>query len=215
MSLQHQLRRPRLRIPELHPAVLAPAHHPVPHGRERDTQHEVLVPLERHQTLARARLVALLHAVHPRRHVVEPPHADRLVQAAGHEFLPRRTERDTVHAVLVPLLALRALDQVARRAVPDAHGLVQRAGSDEAVVGRDSDGSHAVLDREAEDALVLLDVPQADRAVARARGDVPAIGSEVQRIDVLLVAGELVADAALGDVPDLVVSACVYVHAQI
>lgn len=203
MPLQHQLRRPRLRIPELHPPILRPGQDPIPHRRERHAQHEILVPLKRHQTLPRPRLVAL-HAAHARRDVVQSPHPDRLVQGARHELLARRAEGDRVHAVAVALLALGPLHEVARLAVPDAHALVQAAGRDVAVVGRDGDGGDAVFDRQAQDALVLLDVPQADGAVARAGGDVPPVGGEVERVDVLFVAGELVADAAFGDVPDLI-----------
>ena len=70
-----------------------------------------------------------------------------------------RTESNRVHAVLMALLAFRSLDQHTRLGVPDAHALVQAAGSNETVVGRDGDGSNAVFNLQSEDALVLLDVP--------------------------------------------------------
>jgi hypothetical protein len=57
---------------------------------------------------------------------------------------------------------------------------------------------------ESKDALVLLDVPESDCAVAGTRGDVTSIGSEVERVDVLFVTRELVKDALGGNIPDLI-----------
>jgi len=200
MPLQHQLRLPRRRIPKLHAPVLAPAHNPLSIRRERHTKHEILVPFKRLDAFPALGLVTR-PVVEPR--IVELPHLDRLVQRSGHQVSPVGRESNAVHTVFVPLLAFGALDEDAGLGVPDANAFVQTAGCDEAVVGRDGDGGDAVFDCKGEDALVFLDVPEADGAVAGAGGDVAAVGGEVERVDVLLVAGELVQDAFGLDVPDL------------
>jgi hypothetical protein len=135
--------------------------------------------------------------------VVELPHLDRLVERAGHEVAAVGGEGNTVHAVLVALLAFSTLNENTGLGVPDAHALVQAAGGDEAVVGRDGNSGNAVFDLESKNTLVLLDVPEPDGAVAGAGSDVTAIRGEVKRIDVLLVTRELVEDALASDVPDL------------
>jgi hypothetical protein len=48
-----------------------------------------------------------------------------------------------------------------------------------------------------------LDVPESDGAVAGAGGDVPSVGGEIQAVDILFMASELVADDFVCDVPDL------------
>jgi hypothetical protein len=63
-----------------------------------------------------------------------------------------------------------------------------------------------VLDPQVEDAGALLNVPDTGRLVAGARDEESPISAEVQRVDLLHVALEKVADALLLDVPDLGVS---------
>jgi len=115
-----------------------------------------------------------------------------------------RRERYGIDRILVSLLAFCSFDHDARLRVPDAHALVQAACRYEAAIGRYRDGGDAVFDGEGKDALVLLDVPEPDRAVAGAGGDVAAVGGEVEGVDVLVVAGEAVADGFCCDVPDLI-----------
>ncbi len=87
--------------------------------------------------------------------------------------------------------------------VPDADALVQAAGGYVAVVGRDGHGGDSIFYLECEDALILLDIPQTNCTVAGAGCDVTTVSSEVERVDVLLVAVELVADDFVGDIPNL------------
>lgn len=101
------------------------------------------------------------------------------------------------------LLAIGLLDHVAVVHVPDSNTLVKRASSDKLAIRRHRNGGDAIFDGEGNDAAVLLDVPDSDGPIARSGSNVDAVAGEVERIDVLLVAGELVANLALFDVPDL------------
>ena len=101
------------------------------------------------------------------------------------------------------LFAFGPLDEDSGLRVPYTHRFVQAAGSYEAVIWGDGDSGDPVFYTKGEDALVLLDVPEPDGAIAGAGGDVAAVGGEVEGVDVLVVAGELVADYFVGDVPDL------------
>jgi hypothetical protein len=195
VTLQHQLRMPRLRIPELHTPILTSRHNPRPIRRQRHAQHEILMPLKSPDTLSTTRAAAVM--------IIELPHADSLVQTTGNKMRSAWGESDGVNAVFVSLFAFCSLDHIAGADVPDANALIERSGRDEAVVGRHGDGGNAVFDREHEDALALLDVPDTDSAVTGARCNVAAVGGEVEGVDVLVVAGELVADDALVDVPYL------------
>jgi hypothetical protein len=195
MTLQHQLRMPRLGIPELHPAILTSRHNPRTIRRQSNTQHEIFMPLKSPDTLPTTRAAAVM--------IIELPHANRLVQTTGNKMRSAWGESDRVNAILMTLLAFCSFDHVAGADVPDANALVERSGRDEAVVRRHGDGGNAVFDREHENALALLNVPDTDCAVTGARGDVAAVGGEVEGVDVLVVAGELVADDALVDVPYL------------
>lgn len=187
MSLKHELGNTRLRVPELHTPILGPTEHPSAVGRERDTKDEILVPLERPQTLAAlaGRQAAAF---------AQLPHLDGLVETAADDVAAVGREGDRVDAVLVADVALEPLEQHARLRLPHAHALVQRAGRDEAVVGRDCHGRHAVLDLEEEHLLVGLDVPEPDGAVAAAGGDEAAVSRKVEGVDILSVAGELILD---------------------
>jgi hypothetical protein len=210
MPLQHQLRMPRLRIPKLHPPILTPTHDPTPIWRERHTQHEILMPLKHPNALATPRPLLRLTRRKPIPRT-QLPHPDRLVQRPGNKMRPVRSKSNTVHTILMALLAFGALDQHAGLRVPDADAFVEGAGGDVATVWGDCDRRDAVFDLEREHALVLLDVPEADGAVTGAGGDVAAVGGEVEGVDVLVVTGEAVADGFGGDVPDLIVCvSCVY-----
>ena len=200
MTLKHELSLACRRIPELHTTILAAGHDPLAIRSKSNAEDKVLVALEGLDALAALGLDAgtVVEAS-----VVELPHLDSLVERAGHEVAAVGREGNTVHAVLVTLLAFGALDEDTSLGVPDAHTLVQAARGDEAVVGRDGNGGDAVFDLESQNALVLLDIPKSDSAVSGTGGDVTTIRGEVQRIDVLLVASELVENALAGNVPDL------------
>ena len=112
-------------------------------------------------------------------------------------------ECDRIDTIFVTMFAFCPLDELTILSVPDADALVQASSGDELVVRRDGDGSDAILDLEGKYALVLLDIPQTDRAVTRAGCDVAPIGSEVEGVNVLVVTGELVANDFGGNIPDL------------
>lgn len=155
--------------------------------------------LESAHALAALRITA----GHTRRGV-ELPHSDRLVQRSRHEVLARWGESDRVDAISVAVVAFGPFDKCCGVGVPDADALVQTAGRDVAVVRRNCDGGDTIFNRKCKNALILLDIPQANGAVAGARSDVAAVGGEVERVDVLFVAMELVANEFLGNVPNLV-----------
>lgn len=93
MPLQHQLGVTRRRIPELYAPILGARHDPMSMGRERNAKHEILVPLERHQTLPGSctAIHAVVHAW-----VVKPPHTDSLVQTTRHQLLAAWAESNGI-----------------------------------------------------------------------------------------------------------------------
>lgn len=98
---------------------------------------------------------------------------------------------------------LEALEEVALVDVPHAHALVERAGGDVLGVGRDSNGRHAVLNSEREGVAAGLDIPETNGPVTASGGDSSAVASKIERVDILLVTGESVADGSGLDVPYL------------
>ena len=163
VTLQHKLRDTRVGVPELHAAVLGAREHPVAVRRERNAEDEVLVALERADALAAGRI--------PRHEAGwrgQLPHLDGLVERATDQPAARRSKRNAIHAVLVAFLALETNNELAALNVPDAHALVERAGSHVEVVWGDGDGGNAVLDLEIRNLAVGLEVPEADTAVAGA-----------------------------------------------
>lgn len=99
--------------------------------------------------------------------------------------------------------SLQALYQVLARNVPDADNLVQRTSSDALGVWRDGNSRNTILNSEDARANALLNIPESYGSVAASRCDSAAITSKVERVNVLLVAVEAVADRARLDVPDL------------
>jgi hypothetical protein len=201
VTLEHELSLACRRIPELHATILATGHDPLTIGSQSDAEDKVLVTLKGLDALA---ALGLDTGTVVEASVVELPHLDRLVKRARDKVTTIRREGNTVDAILVALLAFGALDENTSLSIPDADTLVQATCSNEAVVGWDSDGGDAIFNLESKDALVLLDIPEANSAVAGAGGDVTTIGGEVERVNVLFVARELVEDALAGNVPDLI-----------
>jgi hypothetical protein len=103
----------------------------------------------------------------------------------------------------VSILALETHDKLAVVRIPDTDALIEGTGSNEAVVGGDSDGCDAVLDGQVENLLVGLEVPKAYTSVAASRRDDTAVAGEIERVDVLLVTSELVFDGTSSNIPDL------------
>ena len=165
VALKHELSLAGGRVPELHATVLASGHDPLAIRCEGNAEDKVSVALESLDTLATLGVVASA-AVHAG--IVELPHLDGLVQRTRHKVATVRRERNTVDTIVVSLLALGALDQDAGLAVPNADTLVQATSSDVTGVRRNRNGGDTILDRELQDALVLLKVPQPDGTVSGA-----------------------------------------------
>jgi hypothetical protein len=200
MPLQHQLRSPIL-IPELHTTILRARDDPLAIMRDGHREHIVLVAREVEHALAEplAGFTGITDSG------VELPVLECSCRASRTRGPCRRRKRDRVDRVAVPA---EAVDERARRNVPDAHDGVERARGDEARVGRDGHARHArvdvgiVVDRE-HLRLACVHVPYPRRLVARARDDERAVVRKVERVDFLLVAFERVPDAFAGDIPYL------------
>lgn len=101
-----------------------------------------------------------------------------------------------------------------RLGVPDPHNRIQaprrdgpsiRAHCDarQPSVGRSILAHNEIIHLEVEDARARLDIPNPGRLVAGTRDEVPTVGGEVERVDLLAVALEKMPDPTLGDIPDL------------
>jgi len=136
----------------------------------------------------------------------EFPHLDGLVETTADQTISRRSEGDTIDAVPVALLTLEAHDEAARVGVPDTDALVKRSGCHEAAVGRDGYGRDAILDGKVKHLLIGFEIPETNAPVPASGCNNPAVLGEVQAIDILLMAGELMLDGTGVDIPDLVTS---------
>jgi hypothetical protein len=112
----------------------------------------------------------------------------------------------------VAIRTLETLDEIPISGIPHADALVKGAGGDVLGVGGDGDSGHAILNAEGQDVLTGLNIPEAHSAVATAGGDGAPITSEVERVDVLLMASEAIPDRPVGDIPDLILLECIYNH---
>lgn len=198
MSLKHELCSSRARVPELNTAILGAGQDPVGVRGQRNGQDKVPVALKRLDALA-----ALGTGAGRAARRAELPHLDRAIQTAADEVLAVGRERHRVDAVLVPIGALETLDQEARHDVPDTNALIQRAGGNKLRVGRNGNGGDAILNRQRQGVGALLNVPQTDSPVTTARSDGAAVARKVERVNVLLVAREVVADSSSGNIPHL------------
>lgn len=131
------------------------------------------------------------------------PHLDRLVKTAADEHAGVRRECHAVDAVLVALGALEALQEIAHLNVPHPDALVERAGGHVLGIRRDGNGSNAVLNSERQSVHAALDIPKPDCPVATARGNGAAITGEIERVNILIVTLEGVANLSLLNVPNL------------
>lgn len=98
---------------------------------------------------------------------------------------------------------LKALHEVTGRRIPDADALVERASGDVSTVRRNGDCGNAVFDAEDQFLLAVYDIPETDCLISGAGSDVTSVAGEVERVNVLLVAGEDVLDRLLRDIPHL------------
>lgn len=230
MALQHELRAPRARVPELDAAVFGAGEDPGSVGGKGDAEDEVLESVLLANVVVKglvsgrgffSYLVAFVgldapSALGSRVGVSSAgshklPHLNSPVQGTRDEILAVRGEGDRVDGVLVSIRALEALDEISSSDIPDPDALVEGSSSDVARIGGDGNGGDAILNAERHDVVARLNVPQADRAVTASRGNGAAVLGEVEGVDVLLVTGEGVADLARGNVPDadqLVLGTC-------
>jgi hypothetical protein len=198
VTLQHELGHASVWVPELNTTVLGPTEYPVTVGCKSNAQNEVLVALKGTNAFASRR-----STWHQARGSRQLPHLDGLVETTADQPIARWSKGHRVDAVFVAMLALQAHYEVSGEDLPHANALVKGTSCDEAVVWGDGDRGDTVLDGQIENLLVGLQIPQSDAAITTARCDKATIASEVKRINVLLMASELVLDGAAGDVPDL------------
>lgn len=199
MALEHELGRASAGIPELHAAVLGTGENPVGVGGERNGEDKVAVTLKRLDTLASLGLRVGTVA-----RSVELPHLDGSVQRTGDKILSVWRERHRVDGVLMSVRSLETLHQEAGVNVPDADALVERTGGDILSVGRNSNSRDAILNSEGQSVGARLNIPKSYGSVAGAGRNGAAVAGKVERVDILLVAREVVANSARRNVPDLV-----------
>lgn len=101
---------------------------------------------------------------------------------------------------------LETLDEVAMGDVPHVDALVEGASGNVLAVWRDGNRSDPVLYAESQEALSTLDVPEPDSPVSTPGSDGASVAGNVDRVDVLIVTGEGVANRSRLDIPDLVSS---------
>jgi len=131
MTLQHKLRIPRSRVPELDPSILRAGEDPVSVWGERDGEHEVLVAFEGLDAAAALGGVAGVPAARSD----ELPHLDCFVERTGDEVLAVRGEGHGVHGVLVAVWSLKTFDEITCSGIPNSNALVKGTGSDILGVG--------------------------------------------------------------------------------
>ena len=131
------------------------------------------------------------------------PGLDRLVQTAAHKAFALRRERDTVDAVFVTVGSFKFAHDVPVLDLPHADALVEGASGNEIPARRDRDGGNAVFDRQRQVFALALQIPHSHGVVSTAGCDIAPAESEVERIDILLMACEGMADRSALNVPDL------------
>ena len=146
---------------------------------------------------------------------VELPHLDRLVQTAADKILAVWREGHRVHTILVAVGSFKPLQEIALVEIPDPNAFIERARSDVLGVWRDGYRRHAILYRQRQNVVALLNVPKTDGAVTAAGCDGTAVTREIERVDILLVAREGVADLPLMNVPNLQIPLVTPPQAQI
>lgn len=136
MSLQHELRNTRMRIPELDTTVLGSTEHPIAVRSKSDTENKVLfggVSDYLSHSVKQSYLVSFegAHALaswlsgHEARAVgVQLPHLDRLVKTTTDQAVTRGSKSYTIDTVLVALLALETHNESPASNIPYADALV-------------------------------------------------------------------------------------------
>ena len=102
----------------------------------------------------------------------------------------------------VELLGAEGVDDDLGLEVPDLDALVG-GGAEPVAVGGEDEGVDGVGGVEAVEALALVEVPENGGAVLAAGGAEGAVGGDADGVEVAGVADEVVAELAVGEVPDL------------
>lgn len=133
----------------------------------------------------------------------ELPHLDRLIQTATDEISAVGREGNTVDAVLVAIGTFKTLEQVSLMDVPNADALVERTSGDVLGVGGNGNSCNTILDSQSEGVSALLDIPETNGSISTARCNRATIAGKVERVNVLLVTGEGIANRSRLNVPNL------------
>lgn len=133
--------------------------------------------------------------------VTQLPHLDRLVQATTDQLTTVGREGNRVDTVSVSSNTFEPLNEVAARAVPDSHALIEGSGGDKSAIRRHGDRGYAIFNGENHDLSVRLNVPKSYSLVPRARRDESTAASEIKRVDVLFMAIKCISDAAALNIP--------------
>lgn len=199
MALKHELSRAGAGIPELHAAVLGTGEHPVGIGGECNGEDKVAMTLKRLDALATLGL-----SVGTAARAGKLPHLDGSVQRTRDEVLAVGRKGHRVNGILVSVRSLETLHEEARVNVPHADALIERTSGDILGVGRNGNSRDTILNSEGQSVGARLDIPKSYGSVAGARCDGAAVAGKVERVNILLVAREVVANSARLNVPDLV-----------
>jgi hypothetical protein len=103
----------------------------------------------------------------------------------------------------VTISAFETLNKDSIRDAPNSHAFVKWSRSNVLRVRRDGNGSHTVFNGQSQGVYALLDIPQANGAVSTSRRNGSAVLGEVERVDVLFMAAELVANRPVLNIPHL------------
>lgn len=133
----------------------------------------------------------------------EFPHLDCFVQTTGDKISAIGREGNRVNGVLMAVLSFETLDEVAGHGIPDADTLIKRAGCDVLGVWGDCNSRDTVFNAESQDVLAGVNIPETDGTVTTSGSNSTTIPSEVQRVNVLLMAGEGISYASSSNIPNL------------
>lgn len=103
----------------------------------------------------------------------------------------------------MPIGSFQSLDQEASHDVPNADALIQGAGGNELRIGGNGNGGYTILNRKSEGVSALLNIPQTYGPVATTRRNSTTVAGKVERVDILLVAREVVTNGSGSDIPHL------------
>lgn len=181
--------RASARVPKLDAAVLGARKNPVGVRCQCDGQDEISVTFECFDALPTLGCSALTA---PRR--AQFPHLDGSVETAADKILAAGREGHGINRIFVTIWAFKTLDQEPSVDVPDAYAFVKRPSRNILSVRRDCDGCDTIFDSQRQSIGALLYIPKTNSPVAAPGCDGSPVTCEIQRINVLLVTGEMVSN---------------------